>query len=134
MDSAQYIHCLNVCVLPFLRAMERQGQQPVFQEDGAPAHRSGRTRSWKREYIGIHRMLPEKLWAPNSPDRSLIEHMWAFMKEEISRRNPRTLAGLKKCIIDAWNNVPISYIENMYASQCCRDRLILERNGGYIGN
>lgn len=132
MNSWQYIHALNAVILPFIRKTFGDDHF-LFMEDGARIHFASCARAWKDRYLGRENLVPRGMWAPNSPDRNPIEHMWSFMKEYIAHRQPRNLPSLKKCILEAWIDVPLLYIDHMYQSQRHRDELILLKRGAFIG-
>ena len=70
------------------------------------------------------------MWAPNSPDMNLIEHVWAMVAIEIRKRNPSTVEGLKRAARAAWAQIDEEYLENLWNSIRNRAQAILDANGG----
>ena len=85
--------------------------------------RSRESEDWK------HRnQIPQISWPPQSPDLSPIKNIWLLLKNKIKNRLflIRNLADLKTQLMTAWNEVPLFYIQKLYASlpQRCREVLI----------
>jgi hypothetical protein len=120
-------------VLSLVQEYCAQNPGCIFMQDNAPAHRSIETRINLLERR-IH-WIP---WPPYSPDLSLIEHVWNWMKNWIqqhywqARYNPAklTLRQLRQIILEAWNAVPNSYIESLYDSWRERCQAVIDANGG----
>lgn len=129
MNSLKYTRALFKVVVPFLDEHFPDGDF-LFQDDGAPAHRSEHSTSWKRMRWGF-RALGRRYWAPYSPDRNLIENCWGMMADEVGKSNPTTLPTLRKAILAAWDKVTPEYLDNLYSSQRPRDRAILAEKGGF---
>jgi transposase len=72
-NSDSYIQTLKENLL------EMEGLEDfIFMQDGAPVHRSIKTRKWlESENIET---LP---WVANSPDINLIENVWSWLKNEL---------------------------------------------------
>jgi hypothetical protein len=130
MDSDQYITAMCKVVMPFI-ATEFPDGDFIYQDDGAPSHRAAATQQWKDFHFGRKALLPRD-WAPYSPDRNLIEHCWAIIKQEVDRRQPTTLKTLRKAINAGWDLVTARVLENLFASQRKRDQQIVDADGGHI--
>ena len=50
-----------------------------------------------------------------SPDLNVIEHIWAYLKDEVERRQPSTIEELKQFIEEQWNLIPQEFINNLYS-------------------
>ena len=95
----------------------------LFQDDNAPCHKSRLSEEWK------HRsQIPQLIWPAQSPDLSPIENLWQLLKNTIKNRLYliRNVNDLKEQLLHAWNEVPLFYIEKLYATlpHCCRQVII----------
>jgi transposase-like protein len=84
----------------------------VLQQDGATSHQSGYTKN-QFQMMGI-RTLPD--WPSRSPDLSPIEQVWSLMKSRIDLSLIRSLAELDAAILEAWNSIDQSTIDNYVTS------------------
>jgi hypothetical protein len=80
----------------------------IFQQDNAPAH-------------GPHRDLLEKHmilldWPAKSPDLSPIEHVWSYMKRRLHGRKFVNPDELFAALVEEWNKIPDSVIDNFVSS------------------
>jgi transposase len=122
MNSQKYIQTLDINIWPVVT--KHFGSNTwYFQDDNAPCHRSRESEDWK------HRnQIPQISWPPQSPDLSPIKNIWLLLKNKIKNRLflIRNLADLKTQLMTAWNEVPLFYIQKLYASlpQRCREVLI----------
>ena len=51
----------------------------------------------------------------SSPDLNPIESVWAELNRRISARRPQTVADLRAATISAWDEIPLSHINNYVA-------------------
>ena len=99
-NSDKYIELLHKNLLPFIDAVIADGvTNVIFQQDNATPHVSKKTRTWLEEAIE-ERGIALMDWAPNSPDMSPIENLWAHLKTELHRRysDTATLRGSSQAI------------------------------------
>ena len=61
----------------------------------------------------------------------LIENVWLLLKNKIigSLNRIRNLDDLKTELLNAWNNVPLHYLHNLYGSMSRRIRQALVQKG-----
>lgn len=119
-------------ILPLLEAFWKDHDSFVIQQDNAPSHNSGSTRTYLRDHFP-HAHIAD--WPSNSPDLNPIEHVWAFMKKWISDQPGERPTGLKlrPAISSAWEAVPADMLTKLYSSMPSRLRRVIEANGGPIG-
>ena len=122
MNSQKYIQTLDDNIWPVVT--KHFGNNTwYFQDDNAPCHRSRESEDWK------HRnQIPQISWPPQSPDLSPIENIWLLLKNKIKNRL-RNLADLKTQLMTAWNEVPLFYLQKLYASLPRRCRAVLIQKG-----
>jgi transposase len=107
----------------------RPKARSCFQQDGAACHTSKSSVSFLKE----NTTLIED-WPPNSPDLSPIENMWALVKEKITKREPKTMADLKKFMIEEWDLIDQSLINRMIVAMPKRFLLCLKEDGRCISH
>ena len=103
-----------------------QLDQPVLQQDGAPAHRS----------IEMNDFLDSKgidvlNWAPQSPDLNIIENVWAQMKKELNKKQFDSVESLKQGVLEAWNNITPEYCKKLYESLENRFKSVKKAHGAH---
>lgn len=100
-----------------------------FQQDNASVH----TANIVKDYIRKSR-IPIIEWPPNSPDLNLIETVWAYLKDQLSKysTDPRDKDELWKRVQDIWTEIPIDFLHNLYESMPRMMRLVVESRGGHI--
>jgi len=87
MNSAGYAEVLQKGLLPIYE------QQIIFQQVGAPCHKSGFASSFlDKSFICILSDCPAQ-----SPDLNLIEPLWSYLKGRVLRCTPRNIEELWKC-------------------------------------
>jgi hypothetical protein len=103
----------------------------IFHQDSAPSHVSNLTLNFLRS-TPIHFIPPED-WPPNSPDIAPMDYsIWGFMKHKLQKKKVTTLIGLKKAIIDIWNNIPERLVKNTLKSWKKRVTLLIKNKGKQI--
>ena len=103
------------------------GQIMWFQQDGAPAHNSKKTKKYITKLIHL-----VDDWPANSPDLSVIENLWAIIKQRIKINPPRTLEELKNRLIEEWNKLDQNLINNLIMEYPDRFRLCIREKGKSI--
>ena len=72
----------------------------VFQQDNDPKHTSKISKEFfKKNNVNVLD------WPSQSPDLNPIEHLWAYMKTELSKLNSKNLKELKENIKNIWDNI-----------------------------
>jgi transposase len=128
-DTDAYISMLqNNRILDDIRD-KFNGRVTMFQQDGAPAHRSSRTKLFIQSKIGLI-----KGWPPNSPDLSVIENVWGLLKKAVNSRNPRSINEVKRILQEERENLDQTMINRLVADTPDRFRLSLMQNGRFIGH
>ena len=76
-------------------------------------------------------LAPDRLkdWSSNSPDFNIMEDGWSWMEGELQRKGPKSLRALKSQLTTAWNNLPMSKVENSIQSLPKRFQQCIDLNG-----
>ena len=84
----------------------------IFEQDGASAHTS------KSNIFILNKLFTKDGWIqnpPNSPDLAYpIERIWGIIKPRVKRRDPKSIDDLKKYLLEEWNSIPISIVQNLF--------------------
>lgn len=110
---------------------EDPDQRLILMQDSAPGHAALETRK-DLEQRGI-RVLK---WPPYSPDLNPIESCWNWMKDWIQEHhgleeNPG-YNRLREYVLEAWNELPDSYLQDLLASMPQRCQAVIDANGMHI--
>jgi hypothetical protein len=97
-NSARYKEILETRMLPSAIGMYPDGDF-IFQDDGAPCHRSKVVKAWFQEY-GV---TPMHEWPGQSPNINPIENLWSIMKTMVNRNKSGNRISLIEEIICAWH-------------------------------
>ncbi|GFU90452.1 transposable element Tcb2 transposase [Trichonephila clavipes] len=105
---------LRPYVIPYARAIK---DSFVFQDDNARPHRARLVENML-EAETIQRME----WPAFSPDLNPIEHVWDMLGRRIAARPrpPATVRDLEIALLEEWNSIPQSLIDNLIASMANR--------------
>jgi transposase len=122
----KYIEILGDNLLPFWKRMKRHYRSPMFQDDGARAHRAISVSIWKREHS-----IRSLSWPAQSPDLNPIENVWSILKEHIRKRipHPTNLKQLEQYIHEEWNQLDPLILRNLIKSMRRRNRLVYLAKG-----
>ena len=86
-------------LLPDIRL--QSGDDYIFQQDGAPAHRSRHTVACLT--LNVPEFIEADNWPPNSPDLNLVDYLiWRYLQQLVYRQKIRSIQHLKDVIIDCW--------------------------------
>ena len=110
---------------PSLRAMHRLNF--IFQQDGAPCHRSISTSDWFRRSNWI-----VSSWPANSPDLNPIENLWALIKIKTRKIRSKTIDELKENIQKVWDDIPMELVKSLIQSMTDRLQTCIELQGKKI--
>jgi len=71
----------------------------LFQQDGAPAHRSCHTVVYLRS--NVPDFIEPENWPPNSPDLNPVDYaVWGTLQQMVYRRKISDIDQLKRVLID----------------------------------
>jgi hypothetical protein len=107
-----YQKLLGDHLLPFLDGLG--GGNWIFQQDGAPIHRSKSTIAWLAEHE-----VEFLEWPALSPDLNPIENLWGILVRivyENGRRQFDTVQSLKAAIQRAWESIALATLETLIES------------------
>ncbi|GFX88457.1 transposable element Tc1 transposase [Trichonephila clavipes] len=112
-------------VIPYAVAIE---DSFVFQDDKARPH-GPRLVENMLEAETIQRME----WPACSPDLNPIEHVWDMLGRRIAAlpRPPATVRDLEISLLEEWNSIPQSLIDNLIASMANRCAAVLAVRGNH---
>jgi len=105
----------------------------TFMQDNASIHTAKKIKNWFRDE-GISLLN----WPPYSPDMNPIEHVWKKLKEVIHQRHPELidmgkseadLLALSAAIIDAWDAIPQTWLNNLIDSMPRRVEAVRKKKG-----
>jgi len=51
--------------------------------------------------------------ASNSPDLNPIENMWFIIKNNVGKRMPKNISGLKQFMSEEWEEIPQETVQNI---------------------
>ena len=131
MDSEAYISVCTNHLLPFICG-NNSGSDGVnleennwkFMQDNAPCHSSRRTLGWMKEN-GIELLE----WPPQSPDLNPIENLWAILKRDIQKKQPKNACELDKFVREAWEGINLQYLLNLVESMPTRIKMAIAAKG-----
>ena len=116
---------LDPHVVPQDRAV---GANFLLVDDNARPHRGDVVDQYLVQQ-GINRMD----WPSKSPDLNPIEHVWSFMKHNLSQRllPHHTIADLRRMVQEEWNGLTMQFINRLIRSMNTRARQVVRYRGGY---
>ena len=105
----------------------------TFMQDNARVHTAKKVKKFFED-MGI----PLLEWAPYSPDMNPIEHVWKKLKELVFKNHPELLnmgasaadlEALCAAIIEAWDSIEQSWIDNLIDSMPRRLEALIKAKG-----
>jgi len=93
---------------------------------------STRSQGWcKRD---LPNFIEKTSWPPNSPDINPVENLWSIMDEVVCKDlTPKTMKDLKRRLKQAWKNIPLSTLHDLFHSMPQRLQNVIKNKGGHAG-
>ena len=126
LNAQNYINVLTTALIPAAN-VAFGNESWFFQQDNVPAHSAVVTQNFFAQ-----NNIQVIQWPAKSPDLNIIEHIWAFMKNKVERREPKTIQELKNFILNCWNEITPQFINNLYSSIPQRLQACIQRGGDTI--
>ena len=74
-------------------------------------------------------------WPALSPDLNIMENIWGKMAKQVYKdgKQYENLAALKLAVEEAWADIELDYIADLYDSMKNRVFQVIKSNGGHSG-
>ena len=109
---------------------QRNNANLILEQDGASCHKTKSNIALLNDLFGKEGWIQNP---PNSPDLAYpIEDLWGIIKPRVKTRNPQSVQELKKFIIEEWNSIPQTLINNLCSGFIGRVKKVLELNGSRL--
>jgi transposase len=99
----------------------------IFQQDGAPAHKSKSTQN----FFSRRGIIAMDDWPAQSPDLNIIEQVWPLLKGKVALHKARTKNELWQVTLEEWNKIPTEFISRLYDSISHRITEVIHKHGGH---
>ena len=133
MNGERYHDMVKDFIMPEINQMNKD---VIFMQDGAPPHYANIVRNllnnaFPGRWIG--RRGPYD-WPARSPDLTPCDFfLWGWAKDQVYRREPRTIDELEDVIHDVISNVPVEFLRKAVTEEVPRRlQKLIENGGGYV--
>lgn len=101
----------------------------TFMQDLSSIHTSKTTTQW----LALHNIPVMKDWPPKGPDMNPVENVWAELVRRVSKlkRGIQNRDQLWEDILQAFQELPDSYFDNLIGSMPTRVRTVAMKQGGW---
>ena len=114
-------------MLPDIHAIS--GDFFIFQQDNAPAHMARVTVALLQREVPA--FIAPNLWPLNSPDLNPVEYkVWGTMQDRVYRSKVRDVDDLKQRLINVWDSLKQSVIDDTICQWRSRLRACVRAKGG----
>ena len=125
-------YCDNVLeagLLPDIRHLSQNDF--IFQQDGAPAHRSRHTIAYLRSHVP--EFIEPENWPPNSPDLNPVDFsVWGALQQKVYRHKIRDVDHLKCVLLDCWDQISQKTINMAIDQLPKRLAMVIRAQGGHF--
>lgn len=108
-----------------------------FQQDGAPPHTSRLALEWLEDHFGP-RVISRKTatpWPAHSPDLTPLDfYLWGYLKSQVYKESPKTLAELRRAIVAVARRIPADTCARVMEEVMIRAERCIRQNGGHVEN
>jgi len=119
---------LQKVVVPVVERLRAEGRDPVFMQDNAPCHKAHRTLN----YLASKLIKMLQNWPPRSPDLNPIENLWAMIQRLVSERGPRDKEELTRFVVEVWERIPQTVIDEYVLSFEHRVKQVIAAKGHHL--
>lgn len=126
-NSEMYMEMLEDTLIPYLEDVVGD-REFIYQQDNAPIHVSSTARQWFRD-----KCIPTLRWPAISPDLNPMENVWGNMARIVYEggRQYHDIPTLKTAILNAWDRITSTDIENLINSMPNRIFDTIRNGGGH---
>ncbi len=96
----------------------------IFQQDNDPKH----TAKVNKAYL-VNKKVNTFDWPSQSPDLNPIENLWSILDYRCRERVANTPTELFELLQTAWNDLPISTLQDLVASMPRRCQAVIDSKG-----
>ena len=128
MNAKKYWQILIPHVIPSGKCLIRNDF--LFQLDNNPKHTALKVKSyleWKEQSGNIQVIK----WLPQSPDLNIIASLWDYLDKRKVEKQTKLKEHQWQVLQDAWNNIPMDYINKLQLSIPKRMNAVLAAKGGH---
>lgn len=125
MNSQEYCQLMDTHLLPFLRGARRKTFK--YQQDNASCHVSNASRTrFASKNVNLHDHHA------CSPDLNPMENIWSYLVRKVyaDGKHYNDVKSLETAIIEAWESIPQSLIDNLIGSMNNRCFEVVSMQGG----
>ena len=73
------------------------------------------------------------LWPPSSPDLNPVDYrIWSMMQDRVYQTPVRDMAYLRQCLIDTWNDLSQSIVDDAIDEWHKRLQACVDEKGGHF--
>ena len=134
MNGERYHHMLEDFIIPKINQTNKD--HVIFIQDGAPPHYANIVRdllnnAFPGRWIGRRGTYD---WPARSPALTPCDFfLWGWAKDQVYRREPRTIDELEDAIHDVISNVPVEFLRKAVTKEVpWRLQKFMENGGGYV--
>jgi hypothetical protein len=103
----------------------KQHRKWMLVQDNDPKHKSAQTTEL------LDKIAPDRLkdWPANSPDFNPMEDIWSMLQSAIQYKTIKNIAGLKRHLTNAWNELDMAAVRRSIQSVPRRHQECINREG-----
>ncbi len=131
LNATAYLSIVSDHVHPFMTTVY-PSSYGYFHHDNAPCYKAQIISNWFLEHDNEFTLLK---WPPQSPDLSLIEHLWVVVEREICIMDvqPTNLQQLRETLMSIWTKISEECFQHLVESMPRIIKAVLKAKWGQIG-